>query len=194
MTRLGALLALPAAMIPPRARGGAGGGGEGGSPPTTGAPTAAEVDAAADAIPLTTTLNGTRPPGRVSLVSASAEELVLDRDGQQVRVYRDVRPAGTRAPIHVHGAGGWTCVVKGQAIMFVEGAKPSRAGVGECVNMPPLTPMSNYNPGPGPATLLDSFVTPPGAAVWRIVEDGYTDLGNEFAHGYHPSRQGASAP
>ena len=185
MTRRGALLALPAALVSAAALVSLSGCGDGGASSDTGAPTAAEVNAAANAIPLTTTINGTRPPGRVALVITSTRELAVDRNGQEVRVYRDVRLAGTRAPIHVHGAGGWTCVLKGQAVLYLDGAKPIRAGAGSCVNMPPLTPMSNYNPGPGPAVLLDSFVTPPGADVWRIIEKGYTDLGDEFAHEGH---------
>ncbi len=151
-------------------------------------PSAAQVDRAADEIPLTTTINGTVPPGRVALVTTSTELLSFDRDGQQVRVYRDVRPAGTRAPIHVHGAGGWTCVLEGRAVLYLDGSKPIPTETGGCVNMPPLTPMSNYNPGPGPAVLIDSFVTPPGADIWRIIEKGYTQLGNEFAHGAHTTQ------
>lgn len=185
MTPRGALLALPVALVSAAALVSLGGCGDGGSSSATGAPTGAEVNAAANAIPLTTTINGTRPPGRVALVINSTRELAFDRNGQEVRVNRHVRLAGTRAPIHVHGAGGWTCVLKGQAVLYLEGAKPIRAGAGNCVNMPPLTPMSNYNPGPGPAVLLDSFVSPPGADVWRVIEKGYTDLDDEVAHKDH---------
>lgn len=158
----------------------------GGDDPAAG--TSAQADAViaqADAIPLTSTVNGEVPPGRVALVTTSTRALQFMRGDEQVSVYRDVRPAGTRAPIHVHPFGGWTCVVKGQAVLYLEGSTPITTRAGGCVNMPPLRPMSNYNPGPGPAVLLDSFVEPPGSPVWRVIEKGYTDLGNEFAHGDH---------
>ena len=130
---------------------------------------------------LVSTINGEIPPEQPTLVHTSQEILNVMRDGQQVRVYRDVREAGTRAPIHIHPFGGWTCVVSGQAVLYLDGAEPKKTGPGECVNMPAMTPMSNVNPGPGPAVLLDSFVTPPNAPVWRIIEVGLEDLGNEFA-------------
>lgn len=139
----------------------------------------------ARAMPLVSALNGKVPPGTATLVDTSIEELNLIRDGQQVRVFRDMREAGTRSPIHVHPFGGWSCVVSGQAVLYVEGQTPQSAGPGECVEMPALVPMSNVNPGPGPSILLDSFVTPQGAPIWRIVERGLTHLGNEFSSGDH---------
>lgn len=134
-----------------------------------------------NAMPQVSEINGTVPPGKPTLVHSSNEVLNLVREGLQIRVYRDIREAGTRAPIHVHPFGGWTCVVSGQAVLVLQGSQPIRTGVGDCVNMPPLVPMSNINPGPGPAVLLDSFVTPVNAPVWRIIEKGETGLGNEFA-------------
>ena len=137
----------------------------------------------ANAMPLVTTINGQVPPGEPALVHTSTLELDVMRDGQEVRVYRDVRQPGTRAPIHVHPFGGWTCVVSGQAVLYLDGAEPATVTAGQCVNMPALTPMSNVNPGPGPSVLLDNFVTPPGAPIWRIVEEGQQHLGDEFATG-----------
>lgn len=137
----------------------------------------------ANAMPLISQINGMVPPEQPTLVHTSALVLNVMRDGQQVRVYRDVREAGTRAPFHVHPFGGWTCVVSGQAILYLEGAEPQRVEAGGCVDMPALKAMSNANPGPGPSVLLDNFVTPPGAPVWRIVESGDTAMGNEFATG-----------
>lgn len=160
------------------------------SEPGTASPTAmlsadaSAVIAEANAMPLVSTLNGEVPPGEPTLVMTSAEVLNLMRDGQQVRVYRDTRDAGTRSPIHVHPFGGWTCVVSGQAVLYVEGEEPKTARTGECVAMPPLRAMSNANPGPGTSVLLDNFVTPSGAPVWRIVEQGETQLGDEFADGH----------
>lgn len=153
---------------------------------TSAAPWTADDQAAVDevaAMPLVRTLNGEVPPGKPTLVHTSVLDVDTIRDGLQVRVYRDVREAGTRAPIHVHPFGGWTCVGSGQAILYVEGMAPQRAAAGECVEMPALVPMSNANPGPGPSVLFDNFVTPVGAPVWRIVEEGQTDLGDEFATG-----------
>lgn len=92
-----------------------------------------------NAYPLVSTLNGTVPPGEPTLVHTSQEILNVMRDGQQVRVYRDVREAGTRAPIHIHPFGGWTCVVSGQAVLYLEGAEPQETGPGECVHMPAMT-------------------------------------------------------
>lgn len=139
----------------------------------------------ANAIPLTSTINGEVPPGKPTLVHFSNEILNVMRDGQQVRVFRDVREPGTRAPIHVHPFGGWTCVVSGEAVLYLDGSEPQTTRAGECVNMPPLIPMSNVNPGTEPAVLLDSFVTPPNAPVWRIIEVGLTGLGDEFASDGH---------
>ena len=51
--------------------------------------------------------------------------------------------------------------------------------------MPAMMTMSNVNRGTGPAVLLDSFVTPPDAPVWRIIEVGLKSLGNEFATGHN---------
>ena len=48
-----------------------------------------------------------------------------------------------------------------------------------------MIPKSNVNPGPGPAVLLDSFVTPPDAPVWRIIEVGLESLAHEFATGHN---------
>lgn len=138
-----------------------------------------------NAYPLVSTINGEVPPEQPTLVHTSKEILNVMRDGQQVRVYRDVREPGTRAPIHIHPFGGWTCVVSGQAVLYLDGSEPKFTGPGECVNMPAMTPMSNVNPGPGPAVLLDSFVTPPNAPVWRIIEVGLEGLGNEFATGHN---------
>jgi quercetin dioxygenase-like cupin family protein len=138
-----------------------------------------------NAFPLVSNINGEVPPGEATLVHTSVEILDTMKDGRQVRVYRDVRDAGTRAPIHIHPFGGWTCVVSGQAVLYLEGSEPQRTNAGECVDMPAMIPMSNVNPGPGPAVLLDSFVTPPDAPVWRIVEVGLQKLGNEFATGHN---------
>ncbi len=136
--------------------------------------------ASADALPLMSTINGEVPPEKPTLVADSTEILNVMRDGQQIRIYRDIRDAGTRAPIHVHPFGGWTCVVTGTAVLYKEGAEPITAKAGDCFDMPPLTPMSNVNPGPGPSVLLDSCATPPDSPIWRIIEEGQTDLGNEF--------------
>jgi len=139
----------------------------------------------ANSYPLVTGINGETPPGEPTLVHTSTEVLSTMKDGQQIRVYRDTRDAGTRSPIHIHPFGGWTCVISGQAILYVEGAEPKFTGPGDCVNMPAMTPMSNVNPGPGTSVLLDSFDTPPDAPVWRIVESGLENLGNEFATGHN---------
>jgi hypothetical protein len=139
--------------------------------------------AKADTMPLVTTINGQVPPGTPALVETSTQVLDLMRDGQEIRVFRDIREPGTRAPIHVHPFGGWTCVVSGIAVLYMEGAAPETAKAGECVDMPPLRAMSNANPGTEPSVLLDSFATPPGAPLWRIVEKGDTGLGDEFATG-----------
>ena len=139
--------------------------------------------AKAEAMPLMSQINGQVPPGTPTLVATSTEILNVMRDGQQVRVFRDIRDPGTRAPIHVHAFGGWTCVVSGEAILYMEGADPVTAKAGDCMDMPALTPMSNANPGTVPSVLLDTFATPPDAPIWRIVEKGETQLGNEFATG-----------
>ena len=79
------------------------------------AATPAEQDVVdeARAIPLVSSLNGEVLPGTVTLADTSEEVLNVLREGQQVRVFRNTREAGTRSPIHVHPFGGWTCVVSG---------------------------------------------------------------------------------
>lgn len=139
----------------------------------------------ANAYPLVSDINGTVPPGEPTLVHTSVEVLDMMRDGQQVRVYRDTRDPGTRSPIHLHPFGGWTCVVSGEAILYLEGVEPQTRKAGDCVAMPAMTPMSNVNLGPEPAVLLDSFATPLDAPVWRIIEVGQQHLGNEFASGHN---------
>ena len=143
----------------------------------------AESDEAIDevnAYPTVSTVNGEVPPGSPTLIHTSKETLNVMRDGQHIRVYRDVREPGTRAPIHIHPFGGWTCVMSGQAVMYLEGMEPKKAGPGECIDMPPMTPMSNVNPGTEPAVLIDTFVTPPNAPMMRIIEEGLED-DNQFA-------------
>jgi quercetin dioxygenase-like cupin family protein len=146
----------------------------------TSAATAPDAERQADEFPPTTTVNGEKLPGKPVLTHSSEEILSLMRDGRSVRVYRDTRDAGTRSPIHVHPYGGWTCIVEGQAVFFLEGSDSIEAGPGECFEMPALTAMSNYNPGPGTTTMLDSFVSPEGANLWVPIEACLADLGHEF--------------
>lgn len=137
------------------------------------------------AIPLMTTLDGKVPPGRPTLVASSVKVLEAPHAGGIARAFREVRLAGTRSPIHVHPYGGWTCIVKGQATLYVQGRKPVTHRTGGCVNMPALIPMVNSNEGSTPTILIDNFIEPPGVPEWRIVEKGLTRLGDEFGESDH---------
>ena len=136
----------------------------------------------ANAMPLVSGLNGEVPPGRPTLLASSTLVVIAKHDGEQVRTYQDVRLAGTRAPIHVHPFGGWTCVVSGQTILCMEGVAPQMAHPGDCVDMPADTAMSNVNPGPGTTVLIDNFVRPGDGPIWGIMEKGDTHLRTRSAN------------
>lgn len=149
--------------------------------PSTFTPSDQAVIDEMNALPLVSTINGQQLPGTPMLVKSSLIQVDAPHAGRQVRVYQDIREPGTRSPIHVHPFGGWTCIASGQATLFAEGHDPVSAKAGECFDMPALTPMSNLNDGNVPAVLLDNFVTPPGAPIWRVIEADQQHLGTEFA-------------
>lgn len=145
-----------------------------------GASSTSDVEQEAGAFAPTVMINGEKLPGEPTLTRSSDEILSLDRQGNVVRIYRDTREPGTRSPIHVHPYGGWTCIIEGQAVFYLEGSDPISAGPGDCFDMPALAAMSNYNPGPGRTTMLDSFISPPGGNLWIPIEACLSDLGPEF--------------
>ncbi len=118
-----------------------------------------------------TELNGEVPPGEAT--SAKAQETVLragDGRGHESLVHRTVRAPGTRAPIHIHGYGGTTCVTEGEMTLLMEGAEPTTVKAGGCYYMPPDVHMSGFNTGDVDAVMLDIFVVPEGEPDWVNLE------------------------
>lgn len=129
-------------------------------------------------------INGVVPPG--SPTATISSELMMSYispglEQNQSLVYRDVRAPGTRSPIHVHRWGGITCVVKGLAEVYVEGAaqSPLTAGPGMCYMMPAMTKVSALIPTTEkePAILQDIFVIACGQPPILFVEPGHLDAG-----------------
>ena len=120
-----------------------------------------------------TELNGVVPPG-VATAAKQQETLLSTPDGKghESIVHRTVRAPGTRAPIHIHGYGGTTCVLDGEMTLLMEGAKPSLAKAGTCYYMPPGMPMSGFNTGTVDAVMLDMFVVPVGEPETVNLETG----------------------
>lgn len=140
---------------------------------------------AAPRIANVTKLNGEVPPGRATapeearLIKASAG------DGTQTRVYRSVRPSGTRSAIHTHPYGGVGCVFAGEKTLYVEGAKPRVTKKGDCYWMPPGVAMTAVSTGSGKSVTIDYFSTPPGKDVWKVVEKGRESLQSQFGDASH---------
>lgn len=131
-----------------------------------------------------TMINGQVPPGKPSRVPSSVTLVSAKNSlGQDVFVFRDTRPAGTRSAIHIHPSGGTTCMLSGEMTLFMEGAAPQRAETGQCYYMPPNVPMSGANTGSTDAVLLDYFTVPTGQPVWAVVEKGMYHLQENFDGG-----------
>ena len=120
-----------------------------------------------------TELNGVIPPG-VATAAKQQETLLRTPDGKghESIVHRTVRAPGTRAPIHIHGYGGTTCVLEGEMTLLMEGGKPALAKAGTCYYMPPGIPMSGFNTGSVDAVMLDMFVVPVGEPETINLETG----------------------
>lgn len=131
-------------------------------------------------------INGAVPPSKPTAASKSTTLLDVVQDGQRHLVFKDVRPEGTRSPIHEHPFGGATCMESGEMTLYLEGSEPQVAGPGECYWMPPGKPMSGVNTGGGPAVLIDMFTVPDGQPVWRVVEEGQESLQENFDSGNSP--------
>lgn len=118
-----------------------------------------------------TELNGEVPPGEATFAK-DQETLVQELDGQghESLVHRTVRAPGTRAPIHIHGYGGTTCVLEGEMTLLIEGGEPALASAGTCYYMPPDVYMSGYNTGDVDAVMLDTFLVPEGEPEWVNLE------------------------
>lgn len=129
------------------------------------------------------TINGEIPPNEPTVVTESTTLVDVVEDGQRHVVFRDVRPEGTRSPIHEHPYGGVTCMESGEMTLYLEGSEPQTAGPGECYWMPPGKPMTGVNTGDGVAVLFDIFTVPEGEAVWKVVEEGQQDLQENFDSG-----------
>ena len=118
-----------------------------------------------------TELNGEVPPGEATF--AKEQETVLragDGRGHESLVHRTVRAPGTRAPIHIHGYGGTTCVIEGEMTLLMEGSEPNTVPAGGCYYMPPDVHMSGFNTGDVDAVMLDIFVVPEGEPDWVNLE------------------------
>ena len=126
------------------------------------------------------TINGEIPPNEPTRVTESKTLIDVVQDGQRHLVFRDVRPPGTRSPIHEHPFGGMTCMESGEMTLYLEGSEPQVAAAGQCYWMPPGKPMTGVNSGDGVAVLFDIFTVPDGEAVWKVVETGQQDLQENF--------------
>lgn len=122
----------------------------------------------------TATINGKPPPGRV--LPLQDVTLLIDEltsSGQRVVVARGTRKAGTRAAIHIHEHGGFTCVLSGEITIFVDGREPKKQPAGTCYYMPAGILMSAVNLGDADAVLTDNFIAPAGAPLMVVREPGY---------------------
>ena len=125
-----------------------------------------------------TTINGEVPPGELLPLQDVVSLLdTIDGQGNHLVVTRGTREPGTRVGIHVHGYGGYTCVLSGVITDFVEGKEPAEWPAGTCYYMPPDTPMSAANLGTEPAVLIDNFTVPPGEPTITILEPGWPEEG-----------------
>jgi quercetin dioxygenase-like cupin family protein len=131
---------------------------------------------------MVTTVNGLAPVGTPSVLQQSVKEVDETAHGVRHLVYREVRAAGTRSPIHVHPSGGITCIMSGEMTLFLEGLPPRVAQSGDCYWMPPNTPMYGYSSGSTDATFFDSFDLAPGEEEWDVVEVGQEGLNDNFGH------------
>ena len=95
-------------------------------------------------------------------------------DGNRLLVMQGTRKAGTRAPIHFHDFGGYTCVLTGVITDYIEGQPPMTFPAGTCYYMPPDVPMTAVNLGTEDARLIDNFTLPPGMAPMNVLESGWT--------------------
>ncbi|MEI7794249.1 MAG: cupin domain-containing protein [Thermoleophilia bacterium] len=140
--------------------------------------------AQAAAMPLVSTINGKRVPGVPSKsISSRAMVDAANELGMHIYVFRSVRAPGTRAPIHVHPYGGWTCVAAGQMTLYMDGSVPQTAKNGQCYYMPPNMAMTGVNTGTTAAVLVDNFEVPKGQPYWRVVEKGQMHLQTHIASG-----------
>ena len=98
----------------------------------------------------------------------------VESDGNRLLVVQGTRKAGTRAPIHLHDYGGYTCVLTGVVTDYVEGQPPMTFPAGTCYYMPPDVPMTAANLGTDDARLIDNFTLPPGGVPMNVLESDWT--------------------
>jgi len=124
-----------------------------------------------------TTINGSPPPGVLQpLEDVTTMIDTVNSDGNRLLVVQGTRKAGTRAPIHLHDYGGYTCVLSGVMTDYIEGQPPITFPAGTCYDMPPDIPMTAVNLGTEDARLIDNFTLPPGIAPMTVLESGWTAL------------------
>jgi len=122
-----------------------------------------------------TTINGSPPPGVLQpLEDVTTMIDTVKSDGNRLLVVQGTRKAGTRAPIHLHDYGGYTCVLSGVITDYIEGQPPMTFPAGTCYDMPPDVPMTAVNLGTEDARLIDNFTLPPGIAPMTVLESGGT--------------------
>jgi len=122
-----------------------------------------------------TTINGSPPPGVLRpLEDVTTMIDTVESDGNRLLVVQGTRKAGTRAPIHLHDYGGYTCVLTGVVTDYVEGQPPMAFPAGTCYYMPPDVPMTAANLGTDDARLIDNFTLPPGGVPMNVLESDWT--------------------
>ena len=121
--------------------------------------------------PYSDLINGQPIPGK-PVLAESIRVMDFTIDGKQHVINKDIRPAGTRAPVHIHPYGGSTCVMQGEMTLYMDGFDPVTKKAGECYWMPHSHRMSGVNTGTETAVMFDSFIVPIGAPTWQVVEPG----------------------
>ncbi|WP_208948352.1 cupin domain-containing protein [Segnochrobactrum spirostomi] len=114
---------------------------------------------------------------------APAESTLLMRHvegGTEYVVFRSARGPGLRSPIHRHTSPAYSCVVEGEATVYMEGSAPHRYVAGECFWMPSGVRMANVNTGSKRVVLYDNFSLPVGTPYWQIDEDMAKHLDHQW--------------
>mmetsp|Transcript_31000 Transcript_31000/g.54399 ORF Transcript_31000/g.54399 Transcript_31000/m.54399 type:complete len:250 (+) Transcript_31000:73-822(+) len=126
-----------------------------------------------------TQINGAKVPGEMRGLANSVEMLdTINTDtGYHIKINKGIRQAGTRVGIHTHQYGGYTTVLDGIITDFIEGMDNTKYNSGSGYFMPSCLPMAAANLEKTDATIIDTFITPPGEPDISIWEPGWQYVG-----------------
>lgn len=123
-----------------------------------------------------TKINGEVPGPGTKMQELTGGTTMIDTitsGGLRLIIMIGVRKAKTRVPIHKHNFGGWTCVLSGEIVDYLEGIKPDpKFPKGSCYYMPPNVYMTAANLGDTDAVLIDTFLVPLGKPYITFHEPG----------------------